>query len=260
MNRALCARRVLARELRGVETCASTNDLLRAELAERGGAATGGALGAAGPSMLICAEEQSGGRGRRARDWWAGPPGSNLACTLSIPEPPEPPLLLSLLGGCALAAAVERLVPAPVTLKWPNDLLVGGGKAAGLLGELPAGGDGSALLGLGVNVGAAPPAGTLPYPAACLHDHAPVRREDLLVLWLWGLERRLARLRVAGPAELESECLRRLRAWAPHGVQPVGGGTAGPLLEFTVSGGLAWGREGAMKRLPLGQVPELQPL
>lgn len=265
VDRALCARRALAQELRFVAECSSTSDLLREDLLA-GGSTTQ-------RSVLLVAGRQTGGRGRRERDWWSGPDGANLACTLSVLDPPEPALLLSLAAACALAATVARRVPVPVALKWPNDLLVGGAKVAGLLGEVPAvprpGGAGSrgagnppsvALLGLGVNVAAAPPTDNLPYPTTRLMDHGQIDLEQLLIGWLWGLEQRLARLRIAGPADLEEECLHWLRAWAPKGVRATGGETAGPLLEFSVSGGLLWGREGATKRLPLGQVPELKPL
>ncbi len=265
VDRALCARRELAQELRFVAECSSTNDLLREELLAGGPAAS--------RSVLLVAGRQTGGRGRRARDWWSGPDGANLACTLSVPAAPEPALLLSLAAACALAAAVAPRVEATVALKWPNDLLVGGAKVAGLLGEVPAipasaGAGGTdvqrirpvALLGLGVNLAAAPPADEAAYPTTRLTDHGRFDLEGLLIRWLWGLEHRLARLRIAGPAELESECLDWLRAWAPKGVRASGGETAGPLLEFSVSGGLLWGREGATKRLPLGQVPELKPL
>jgi len=255
LERGLCARRRLAQVIEVVDACASTSDRMRAALAG----------GAASPSVgrLLVTDEQVAGRGRKARDWWSGPPRANLTCTLLVPDPPQPALLLALAGACALAEAVTPMVDTPVTLKWPNDLLVGGAKTAGLLGEVPAEGRGAALLGLGVNVGAAPPTDALPYPATCLADAAPPhapppRREVLLVGWLWGLERRLARLAAAGPADLEAECLARLRAWAPRGVRA--GGIAGPLLEFTVSGGLAWGAEGAVERRPLGQVPTLEAL
>ena len=265
VERGLCARRRLARTLEAVAECASTSDRLREALVS-------GAL-PSDVSHLVVAETQSGGRGRRARDWWSGPPHANLACTLLVPDPPQPPLLVALAGACALAAAVTRTVAAPVALKWPNDLLVGGAKAGGLLGEVPAEGRGAALLGLGLNVAAAPLPESLPYPATCLHAHprpgaSRVTRERLLVAWLWGMERRLLRLAVAGPAELERECLGLLRTWAPRGVRAAAGAGAapeasasgGPLLEFTVSGGLSWGVEGAIQRRPLGQVPPLEAL
>lgn len=270
LTAALGPGRRLARSVEVVDACASTSDRMRAALA-------GGAV-PPDVSRLLVADEQVAGRGRSARDWWSGPPRANLACTLLVPAPPEPPLLLALAGACALAEAVEALLGgaaagargAAVALKWPNDLLVGGAKVAGLLGEVPAEGRGAALLGLGVNVGAAPPEGVAPYPVTCLADAAraadaadaagagAARREDLVADWLRGLEARLAALESGGPAALEAECLSRLRAWAPRGVRA--GGTAGPLLEFSVSGGLAWGPEGAEARRPLGQVPALEAL
>jgi BirA family biotin operon repressor/biotin-[acetyl-CoA-carboxylase] ligase len=255
LERGLGARRRLAQVIEVVDACASTNDRMRAALA--------GGVASTTVGRLLVADEQVAGRGRKARDWWSGPPRANLACTLLVPDPPRPALLLALAGACALAEAVTPLVDAPVALKWPNDLLVGGAKTAGLLGEVPAEGRGAALLGLGVNVGAAPPADALPYTSTCLADAAPpdapaLRRETLLAAWLLGLERRLTRLEAGGPAELEAECLARLRDWAPRGVRA--GDVAGPLLEFTVSGGLAWGAEGAVERRPLGQVPTLEAL
>lgn len=100
----------------------------------------------------VLADRQTAGRGRRGRDWQA-PPGTSLllslVCRPAVPAEALP--LLGLLTGLALADAVEPLCAgAGVGLKWPNDLLVGGRKAAGILVESPAAGQ--AVVGVGVNV------------------------------------------------------------------------------------------------------------
>jgi BirA family biotin operon repressor/biotin-[acetyl-CoA-carboxylase] ligase len=110
----------------------------------------------------IFAEAQTAARGRRGRPW-AMPPG-NFAATLLIPDPgaPAQAALRSFVAALALADALAAVAPgAGVTLKWPNDVLLNGGKVAGILLEVP-GGAGSALaVGIGVNLAAAPDAGAL---------------------------------------------------------------------------------------------------
>ena len=100
----------------------------------------------------IVADEQTAGRGRQGRAW-AAPPGTSLLHSLLVrPSVAAPALgLLPLLAGLALAEAVDGLLAGPaVALKWPNDLLVEGRKAAGILVEGLAGG--AYAVGIGVNV------------------------------------------------------------------------------------------------------------
>ena len=169
-----------------------------------------------------------------------------------------------LLAACALAEAAERCCSREAALKWPNDLLIGGAKVAGLLAEVPAAAPPCVVLGIGLNVLAAPPPGAAPYPTACLAELSPAEpdRERLLVDLLTGLERRWAAYRDRGPAALEAEFLERLRRWAPHGVRAAGPDPLGegPLLEFSVRQGLTWGREGQEVTRAAGLLPEIQPL
>lgn len=100
---------------------------------------------------VVLADRQTAGRGRRGRAWEAPAGTSLLASFVLRPTVGQAGLArLPLLAGLALAEVAERYCP-DVTLKWPNDLLVGGHKAAGVLAET--GPVGSAvLLGVGVNV------------------------------------------------------------------------------------------------------------
>lgn len=122
----------------------STNDLVATAAAE--GAAEG---------LIVCADEQSQGRGRHGRRWDA-PPGTGLLCSLLL-RPALPPALAPRAGlyvAVAASAAVERTVALPVALKWPNDLLICGRKVAGVLAE--SGIVGARLdyvvVGIGINV------------------------------------------------------------------------------------------------------------
>lgn len=106
----------------------------------------------ASEGLLVLADEQVAGRGRQGRSWHA-PPGTSLIGSLLLrpSQPMERVALLPLLTGLALVEACDDLVPdADPTLKWPNDLLLGGRKAAGILVEAPE--PGVAVLGMGVNV------------------------------------------------------------------------------------------------------------
>jgi BirA family biotin operon repressor/biotin-[acetyl-CoA-carboxylase] ligase len=151
-------------------------------------------LAAAGEpeGATVLAEEQTEGRGRLGRAWVA-PPGSSLLLSVVLRPPMarEQVWLTVAAAGVALAAAVDEVAPgaAPAALKWPNDLELGGRKAAGLLAEAQLEGNrlGAVLLGMGVNVGQGP--GDFPPQVAgratsvSLTAGAPVDRADLLAAW-----------------------------------------------------------------------------
>lgn len=113
----------------------------------------------AGPCWIL-GGEQTAGRGRRARAW-ASPRG-NFHGTLLL-HPKEPAAEVALRSFAAALALREAFVavaglPAAFSLKWPNDVLLNGGKVAGILLESSGAGQGVAHLaiGIGVNLIAAP--------------------------------------------------------------------------------------------------------
>jgi BirA family transcriptional regulator, biotin operon repressor / biotin---[acetyl-CoA-carboxylase] ligase len=118
--------------------------------------------------LWVAAVHQSAGRGRRGAAW-ATPPG-NLAATLvrTTDLPAATCATLGFVAGLALVGALRAVAPeVEPALKWPNDVLVGGGKLAGILLESETVGDGRIVaVGIGVNVVAAPQG--LPYPATSL--------------------------------------------------------------------------------------------
>ncbi|MFI7638608.1 biotin--[acetyl-CoA-carboxylase] ligase [Nonomuraea sp. NPDC049400] len=143
LNRALVRPGSLWTGVTVVESIGSTN----ADLAKA-------AAGGAGEGAVLVAEAQLAGRGRLGRSWSA-PPRSGL--TFSILLRPALPVAaqgwLPLLYGVAAASAVRRLAEVDVRLKWPNDLLIGERKLAGILAERA---DDAVVIGMGMNVSLKP--------------------------------------------------------------------------------------------------------
>ncbi len=131
------------RRLDVVETTGSTNaDLLARHAA---GEDIAGAV--------LLAEDQSAGRGRNGRSWSA-PPRSQIALSIGVNAAGVPPSAwgwLPLLTGVALVDAIRDTTGIEAGLKWPNDILVGTGKLAGILAEVAAP-DPMIVVGLGLNV------------------------------------------------------------------------------------------------------------
>lgn len=137
---------------------------------------------------LVVAEEQTKGRGRFERRWVTHP-GCALAFSLILMPRPEERNRLALfapLCGLALRGTLEKQLGLQAEIKWPNDVLLGGRKTAGILVEANWSGDKMTgiVLGIGVNVarGSIPPVDLQQFPATCLEEHysQPVNRYQLL--------------------------------------------------------------------------------
>jgi BirA family transcriptional regulator, biotin operon repressor / biotin---[acetyl-CoA-carboxylase] ligase len=104
---------------------------------------------------LLIAETQTGGKGRLGRKWFS-PSGVNLYLSLILRPPIDcaQATILTLLAGIAVAQAIRERSDLTADLKWPNDVLIGEKKVAGILAELAA--DGQVIkhlvLGIGLNV------------------------------------------------------------------------------------------------------------
>lgn len=137
-----------------LETCGSTSDEAR-KLAKAGKP----------HGTVVTADAQQHGRGRQGRVWYS-PPGDNLYLSLILRPPLEPKNvpLLTLCAGLAVLEAAQSvlaehgILPSPLLLKWPNDVLAqtpaGLRKVAGILTEmtLVAGRCDFVIVGVGVNV------------------------------------------------------------------------------------------------------------
>lgn len=152
--------------------------------------------------LVIVAEQQTAGRGRRDRQW-TSPARAGLTLSILLrpgqadPEHDRAALSpglfawLPLLAGVALREAVQRVAEVDAVLKWPNDLLVGEGKCAGILAEVS--GD-AVVIGIGLNVTTRAaelpettglPATSLQVAGAAVTDRDPLLRALLRGLASW---------------------------------------------------------------------------
>jgi BirA family biotin operon repressor/biotin-[acetyl-CoA-carboxylase] ligase len=159
------------------------------------------AEGGAPEGTVIVADEQTSGRGRLQRTWWA-PPASSLLLSLLL----RPGLLaqqaqrLTMICSLATCDAISEVTGLSAHVKWPNDVLIEGRKVCGILTELDVLEERIryAIVGIGINVNVdfedAPP---LIVPATSLSIEAgrPVSRLELLVALCASIERRYVALR-----------------------------------------------------------------
>ncbi|PZF99304.1 biotin--[acetyl-CoA-carboxylase] ligase [Micromonospora deserti] len=168
--------------------------------------------------LVVVAERQTAGRGRRGRAWQS-PARAGIATSVLLRPgevgagrgwPPAPAAAygwLPLLAGVALVEAVARLAELDAALKWPNDLLIGDAKCAGILAEaVPGAAPGqppAIVLGIGLNVTLradelpANPTG-LPATSLQLAGAAAIDRDPLLRALLRSIADWYARWRAAG--------------------------------------------------------------
>ena len=108
--------------------------------------------GDAEEGAVVVAEVQSAGRGRQGRSWVSQP--GNLLVSIMFRPTLEALPFISIIGGIAAARAVRKITGLDPKIKWPNDLLIDGRKAAGILAESVISGDTVwyAVLGVGMNV------------------------------------------------------------------------------------------------------------
>lgn len=124
--------------------------------------------------LVIFAEAQRRGRGRQGRRWFS-PTGQNLLLSILLCEAVDAlsPEAVTIAAGLAVAEAIEQETHLHAELKWPNDVLIDGVKVAGVLLERRVeNGSAAMVIGLGVNVAAAPPPDQVDQPAVCLVDAA----------------------------------------------------------------------------------------
>ncbi len=154
LTEALAARRdrlgALAGRILYFDTIGSTNDVASG-LAQHGGH----------EGAVVIADAQTAGRGRRGRAWFSPPSAGLYVSVILTPglarvSPERATALLTLSAGVALSEAVERVTGLAPAIKWPNDLLVGRRKLAGILAEgvasTAAVGLQAVVLGYGINV------------------------------------------------------------------------------------------------------------
>jgi BirA family transcriptional regulator, biotin operon repressor / biotin---[acetyl-CoA-carboxylase] ligase len=145
----------------------------------------------AGEGLVIGADFQRAGRGRRGREWVAAPRDALLVSVLL--RPPVAPTEAGLLPIVVAVAVADTLVDVDPSIVWPNDVLVGGDKLAGILCELSGDQDRVhwAVAGIGINVWGVPELDDPRWPAGCMADYGnPIGRWVVLVALLQHLSAR----------------------------------------------------------------------
>lgn len=166
---------------------------------------------------VVTADVQTHGRGQHGRVWQS-PPGSNVLMSVLLYPPPElrRPAVLTAFAAVAVAETVEHFTSRPVTVKWPNDVLVEGKKIAGILieGGRHADFEPHSIVGIGLNVnqsgedfvsGGLDAATSLALLAERRHDIAEVTRH-----LIGRLDAEYGSLLAGGVAELERRWVDRL--------------------------------------------------
>ncbi|WP_306204317.1 biotin--[acetyl-CoA-carboxylase] ligase [Actinoplanes sp. RD1] len=240
------------------------------------------ARGGAGEGLVVVAEQQVAGRGRRDRQWLS-PPRAGLTLSVLLrpgvadPERDWPAVpqrawgWLPLLAGVALLEAVRRIAEVEAALKWPNDLLVrpadesgqgGYGKTAGILAEV----SGEAVVvGIGLNVstkaGELPPTNGLPATSLFESGATSIDRDPLLRALLRSFDRWYGGWREAGgDAEMCGLLTAYRRDCATLGrhvrvLLPAGGELTGEVTDVDREGQLVIRTdEGSERRVSAGDV------
>ena len=170
--------------------------------------------------MAILAEQQTAGRGRRGRIWHS-PAQGNIYCSLIMVQKSDttrrwPSLSwIPLFSALAAADCLSTHSGLAVSVKWPNDLLIGDRKLGGILCEQTsmAGHTLAIVIGIGLNINADRDsfpdeirAGATSLATECGH---PFDRVTILTDLLYRLEQRMDRLGLEGPAAMVDEFTRR---------------------------------------------------
>ncbi len=148
----------------------------------------------------LVADRQGQGRGRQGRAWLDAP-GNFMGSTAVHVSPQDPPAAsLSFVAALAVYEAVLARIGTPreLELKWPNDVLLGGDKFCGLLLEREAE---TVVLGIGVNLAAAPP--VTDRRARALTEFGPAPDRDVFA------------------TDLAAQFDRELGRWRQYGLEPI---------------------------------------
>ncbi|HQP10685.1 MAG TPA: biotin--[acetyl-CoA-carboxylase] ligase [Candidatus Omnitrophota bacterium] len=139
--------KILGKDIRYFDSVASTMDV-----------AFQLGMDGAPEGAVVCAENQTKGKGRRGRSW-VSPKSKGIYMSVILRPPMVPADLtrVTLLSAVAVCEAVRKMYRLPVEIKWPNDLLIQKKKLAGILTELSAEMDRVrfVVIGIGINVNAA---------------------------------------------------------------------------------------------------------
>jgi BirA family biotin operon repressor/biotin-[acetyl-CoA-carboxylase] ligase len=198
------------------------------------------AQASAGGGLVVYAESQTGGRGRKGRRW-NSPPKAGLYFSIVVrsTQPQNRWPLLSHVASVALVDALKEIDagtgrPLDIDLKWPNDVLLSEKKVAGILLETAHGGAGdtAAVIGIGINIRPECVPEELRHAATSLETEigAAIPRRRLLVHYLSHFQRRLQLFESGEHAGILDLWKSRSTMWNGASVYVVEGSTARPAV------------------------------
>lgn len=216
---------------------------------------------------LVIAESQDSGKGRRGRHWFS-PPGLGLyfSFVLRPGMAPAEAARITLLMSVSAAEVIADKTGLPVRIKWPNDILINGKKAAGILAEISTELDSInyMIIGLGINVNVPRGSAACGFPpelrktatSLLIEAGRAFPRAPLLQCILLDFERRYNAARQDG----FSSALRRWRELAEIigkkiKIETAGGTIAGTVVELDTDGALVLrNTAGALRRFLSGDI------
>ena len=228
-------------------TLPSTSDLCTAR------AAAGEPAG-----LAVLAEAQTAGRGSRGRQWLAPPGNLNLSVLLRPSLPAAEAGVFSLLAGLAVAEALEAFLPptnAP-TLKWPNDVLLGGAKLAGILIDAAPGAKSLdwLVIGIGVNLLHAPNVAGRATTTLATHGRA-ITAADAATAIIASLAAWLEILGESGPAPILAAWLARAhKLGTPLTVRTAQSTVTGAFAGLSPTGELLLAQPNHIARINTGEI------
>jgi BirA family transcriptional regulator, biotin operon repressor / biotin---[acetyl-CoA-carboxylase] ligase len=196
------------------------------------------------PGTVVLADSQRAGRGRMGRSW-SSEPGGGVWCTI-VERPSTDGLdVLSLRVGLYVAEQLDRVAGGTVTVKWPNDLLIGSHKLGGILVEARWIGQALGWVAIGVGINVVEPAGIS--NAAGMKPGA--RRADVLTAIV-----RAVRQSAIARGPLTSDELRRFAARDGLVGRRIVSPLAGTVKGINAAGELAVETRGGLEHVRAGTV------
>ncbi|MBS3794777.1 MAG: biotin--[acetyl-CoA-carboxylase] ligase [Candidatus Thorarchaeota archaeon] len=149
------------------------------------------------PGLLVIADEQMAGKGRMNRTWVSPPGGLYFSLFLESPLEGTPAPILGMLVACGVTEAIRQVTGIDPSIKWPNDIIIDGKKAGGILCEAVSRDNVTRKVVIGVGINLNTPISSFSarfrYPATSLIEVTgrEVSREELLRSILLSVDKRI---------------------------------------------------------------------
>ena len=212
--------------------------------------------------LLLWAKSQTAGRGRQGRTWVSPPGNVYVSYLFAAPENRASAPEIGFVAAVAVFDAIVDLprhntAPPPLQCKWPNDILLDGGKVCGILPEIATDPEGRAwiVLGVGINLESMPSESTLYPPTALILHHIDARPEHALTVLSRALAFWLEKWRAEGFETIRQAWLERgPKEGTPTSVGLPSGPVEGAFAGLDANGALLLDTSTGRRRILAGDV------